>query len=147
MSCCNFSINGYGVYEKCGTVHSVSDYKAVSAMCPKLEKELEEFFVQAGIKNPSAEDYDVFFMDADNSDGDFLALVARVIRENEGIVFFSGKDVGGDNFLLFEPNYPWTMDDRERGLTKEYVEEVLRRYYGPFAKDFNADYLSCEETD
>lgn len=48
MSCCNFSINGYGVYEKCGTVHPVSDYKTVSAMCPKLEKRARRIFRTGG---------------------------------------------------------------------------------------------------
>lgn len=59
-------------------------------------------------------------------------MVARVINKIEGTTIFRGYwecgDTDQEEMIGVEPCYPWTMNEKDRSLTKEDATAILIKY-------------------
>ena len=68
-----------------------------------------------------------------------------MIEEAEGIVFSACTDFEGDQFLIYQPSYPWNLPEAETALTEERTDEILTKYVAILSDDpVEIDYQSVE---
>ena len=77
------------------------------------------------IESPTIEDY----YEYDENDGCHLAAILRmVILETEGVEFTACNNFSDQDFLLYEPIYPWGLTEIDKTMTKEKLESILCKY-------------------
>lgn len=125
MSYSTRHVYGYGI--------CVTDIKTVSVEClqalihlaPKYEHEIQEWFAECEISEPSVDDYLEF--DQDYMLG-LATLLKEVIEEAEGICFSACEDYSDKRYLFYEPSYPWNLPEKEKTLTEENIMEIFHKY-------------------
>ena len=58
----------------------------------------------------------------------FAWLLQEVISEAEGITLHSCDNFDGENFLLYLPCYPWTMQPADVALTEDKIKDIICKY-------------------
>lgn len=107
-----------------------------------LREYLSEFY-EDGYK-----DKDLTMDDFSDFEGNYgergLATILReVINEEIPIVF--ADDFDGLDFILYCPSYPWTLQEKEKNLTKEDVKKILIKYIKILTDEpVEIDYYSVE---
>lgn len=77
----------------------------------------------------SQEDFEDAVRDMDGSNGTSLAYVmSEVIFANTNIRLLCCIDYEGDEYLLFQPLYPWEMTDERLATTEESVEKLFKEW-------------------
>jgi pyruvate kinase len=51
-----------------------------------------------------------------------------LIFEVEEVEFTACNNFDGENYLIYEPSYPWHMSKADSSMTEERIEEILRKY-------------------
>lgn len=101
---------------------------------------VEKFLMFAGDYNEYDEQRDDEFTldDLENwlsgyEDGEFIglsALLAKAIREEEGIPVDCVEDDDWNVYVGIVPALPWEMDKRMNGMTEKKFTNLLERYVG-----------------
>ncbi len=116
---------GYGICVDDIKTQDVSRLQALLELSPEAKAKVESWLSELDIKEPSWDDYMEF-------DQDFclgLATILKmVIEEAEGIDLTACDNYDSVAYLLYQPMYPWYMDDTDRELTEEKVAEIFHRY-------------------
>lgn len=60
--------------------------------------------------------------------GGLAAIMCEVIKETEGIELLVCDDFEGETYLIYSPNYPWNIPEKERSLTKESLSDIYIKY-------------------
>lgn len=133
---------GYGICVDDIKNQDVSRLQALLDLSPEAKAKIEGWLSELEIKEPSWDDYMEF-------DQDFylgLATILKmVIEEAEGIDLTACDNFDSVAYLLYQPMYPWNMDDKDRGLTEEKVAEIFRRYISILTDDpIEIDYQEVE---
>lgn len=117
---------GYGI--KVDDIGEVSAEKICSLihMSPELEKEVQQWFLEAGISEPEVDDY--FEALPDDEMGRLGTLLKLVIRETEGIELFCCDDFDDQLYLIYLPSYPWQMVENHAQLTEEFLQRIFAKY-------------------
>ena len=65
----------------------------------------------------------------DDNDGCNLAAILRmVILETEGVELTACNNFSDQDFLLYEPLYPWGLTEIDKTITKEKLESIFCKY-------------------
>ena len=116
---------GYGICTDKIQISSVESLKKLISFAPNYEINLKKWFAENEIKEPTIDDY----LEYDEEEYCRLASILKaVILEIEGIEFTACDNFDGENYLVYEPSYPWYMSKKDNMLTEEKVEEILRKY-------------------
>lgn len=92
-------------------------------------------------------DEDLTLDDFEELEGDYCERgVTYVLYQviNEITVEFA-DDYNGTPYILYIPSYPWYMEENEKNLTEEDVENIFRKYVGILTdKPVIIDYYDVE---
>lgn len=85
----------------------------------------------------------------DELEGDYcergVAYVLYHVINGNGIILDYTYDYNGTPYILYLPTYPWYMNDKDKTLTSEDVENVFRKYVSVLTdKPIKIDYYSVE---
>lgn len=133
---------GYGINASAIPDASVEQMNALLDNAPKFKAAVEKWLAKHEIAEPSYEDYLEY---DDVCICGLAAILAEVIEEAEGIVFSACTDFEGDQFLIYQPSYPWNLPKAEAALTEERVDEILTKYVAILTDEpIEIDYQSVE---
>ena len=125
MSYCSWHNYGYGIITSKLKIDSTERIEALLSLAPEYQKELHTWFEDCEITEPTVEDYLEY--DQDYNLG--IATILRVvIQEAERVEFLACDDCNCQRFLMYPKLYPWQITDVDHNMTKERVQEILRKY-------------------
>lgn len=116
---------GYGINASAIPDASVDQLNALLDHAPHFKTVVEDWFSKHDITDPIYEDYLAY---DDVCICGLATILAGVIEEAEGIVFSACTDFEGDQFLIYQPSYPWNLPEAEASLTVEKLDEILMKY-------------------
>ena len=118
--------NGYGI--KTGEIrgYSLEQLQKLLEKAPNFKKEMEDWFSECDIEEPTLEDY----LDYDQDYyGGIAYILKNVIKEAEDIDFTYCSDHNGVWYLILTPSYPWNMTNpKELNLSEEKVKAIFMKY-------------------
>lgn len=116
---------GYGVRTDNIKVKSLEALQNLIAHAPLAKEDFKNWFEENNIESPTIEDY----YEYDENDGCHLAAILRmVILETEGVEFTACNNFSDQDFLIYEPIYPWGLTEIDKTMTKEKMESILCKY-------------------
>lgn len=141
MSYCTWHTYGYGICT--AKLNPGADrIKALIHLAPIFEEKVNLFFQQQGVLDPTTEDY--LELDQDYYCG-LATIIQNVIEEAEGLKLTSCDDYDCNQYLLYQPSYPWTLSKAEMTLTEEDVRLIFARYISILSDEpLEVDYYSVE---
>ena len=72
-------------------------------------------------------------------------ILRRPIDEGEGLRLTACDDLECRTYLIYQPQYPWRITEKERDLTEERLRELFQRYVGLLTDEIiDIDYQSAE---
>lgn len=106
------------------------DVERLLAYAPDLRKSIHEWLEELKAENPERKITIDDYREYDQVYSLELAeLFAEVVAQAEGLTrVYAVSDYENDHFVIFGQGYPWWMNDREKSLTEEEVEEIFRKY-------------------
>ncbi len=116
---------GYGVCVDDIGIVPVQRLQQLLDHAPVYHAEIQEYFQSCGISQPEYDDYIEY--DEDYHMG-LASLLMHVIKEAEHFEFTACDDFNCNNYLLYEPAYPWSIPEHEKSLTEEAVRLLLAKY-------------------
>ena len=121
---------------------SLEALQALIALAPLTEKDFSDWFKENEIENPTLEDY----YEYDDNDGCHLAaIMSMVIMETEGVYLTACNNIREEDFLLYEPLYPWGLTEIDKTMTKEKLETIFCKYFSMITDDvIDLDYQEAE---
>lgn len=127
MGCGTWHAYGYG-YGICVSdigEPPVERFRALLAMAPELQKEIQERLDERGITDPGYDDYVEFYRDYMSG---LATILKYAILEAENVELMACDSAEGKDYLLFPPDYPWNKKERRRPGTKEEVDDLFQKY-------------------
>ena len=116
---------GYGVRTDNIKVKSLEALQNLIALAPLAKEDFKNWFEENNIESPTIEDY----YEYDDNDGCHLAaILSMVIKETEGVEFTACNNFSDQDFLLYEPIYPWWLTQIDKTMTREKVECIIHKY-------------------
>lgn len=116
---------GYGVRTDNIKVKSLEALQNLIALAPLVKEDFKNWFEENNIESPTIEDY----YEYDDNDGCHLAAILRmVILETEGVDLTACNNFSDEDFLLYEPLYPWGLTEIDKTITKEKLEGIFNKY-------------------
>ena len=94
-------------------------------MAPQYEIQVRQRLQDAEITVPTVDDF--LELDEDYNCG-IATILANVIHEAEGIWFTACTDYNCAVYLIYQPCYPWELQEIERNLTEESIRLILVKY-------------------
>ena len=133
---------GYGINVSAIPDASVEQMNALLNHAPKFKAEVGKWFAKHEITEPVYEDYLEY---DDVCMCGLAAILSEVIEEAEGVVFSACSDIEGDQYLIYQPSYPWNLPEAEAALTEERIGEILMKYVAILMDEpIEIDYHSVE---
>ena len=142
MSYHTYSVDGYGICTS-AIETTLDKVKELLTYAPKFEKEIEEYFKEWDIDDPTLDDYLEYDQDYFS---DIAEILRGVIKEAEDVELTYADDFDGIGYLLLCPWYPWShVTEREKNLTIEEVDNIFRKYVNILTnKPITIEYQSVE---
>ena len=133
---------GFGICVDDVDTQDVARLEGMLKHAPDLEQEIHNWLKESSISEPTWADYMEF-------DQDFrlgLATILQyVIKEAEGICLTACDNFDGNAYLLYQPDYPWNMSEKERNLTEQDIASLFQHYVGMLTdKPVDVDYQEVE---
>ena len=116
---------GYGICTSDLKIDSVKRIKALLKYAPKYRKEIRDWFTECEISKPTVDDYLDFDQEYHNG---IAAILQAVIKEATGIEFSACDNFDCMRYLIYMPSYPWNMTERDKSITKDELDEALKKY-------------------
>jgi len=116
---------GYGICTSDLRVDSVERIEELLSHAPEYRKEIHDWFEDCDNTKPTLDDYLDFDQDYNNG---IAAILQAVIKEATGIEFAACDNFDCMRYLIYMPSYPWNMTERDRTVTQEELDEVLKKY-------------------
>ena len=133
---------GYGINASAIPDASVDQLNALLEHAPHFKTVIEDWLAKHDIIEPTYEDYLAY---DDVCICGLAAILAEVNEEAEGVVFSACTNFEGDQFLIYQPSYPWNLPEAEGALTEERIDEILTKYVAILSDDpVEIDYQSVE---
>ncbi len=131
---------GYGIKTGDIEVNAVEKLQALIALAPKYAEEINEWLKQ--IKEPTVDDCLEYEEDLPYG---LAIILQKVIEEVEGIIFTACDNFNGEDYLLYTPEYPWYMGEKDKEMTEEKVQECLKKYIAILTDEaVDIDYYEVE---
>lgn len=142
MSYSTWHTYGYGVCVSEIKEPSVDRLQSLISMAPVYQQNIQEWFSDCGISEPTYEDYMEF-------DQDFrlglATILKEVISEAENIELEACDSYDGRTYLLYCPEYPWNQTGRKQLTTEDAATELFQKYISVLTDEpINMDYQSVE---
>jgi len=120
---------------------------ALAAMKPNVLKDIREYLDCMFEEDGGYIDEDLLMDVFDDLEGDYcergIAYVLYNVIDEIDIVF--ADDYNGVPYILYDPKYPWSMNEREKNLTREDVDNIFNKYISILTdKPVRIDYYSVE---
>lgn len=138
MSYCSWHEYGLGIdfsdfdvaCDKAGDPITVADIERLLEVAPKLQRDVHEYIEGVKEDNPDVEikvdDYRCF---DDNYRLELAYIFAQAVSEAEDLTHvYACESYENDHFVLFGQGYPWNLNEREKSITKEEVEDIFYKY-------------------
>ena len=125
MSHCSWHNYGYGI---CTNDFDITDVKRIENLihlAPQYELQIHQKLIDREITEPTVDDY--LELDEDYNYG-IATILANVIHEAEDIWFTACNDYNCAEFLIYQPSYPWELQEKERNLTEESIRLIMVKY-------------------
>lgn len=138
---------GYGI--KVDEIGEVSNERLESLidLAPVFKDKVHKKLDEMQVKDADLEDYCDAMYRA-NLDFAFLGLASilkYVMEEAEGLNFVACDNYDNEHFLIFTPQYPWRMTEREKLVTEESLEDIFSKYVDILTdKEIDIDYQTVE---
>lgn len=133
---------GYGVCVSEIEPVSVESLEHLLSCAPKFHALVKKWFADCCISEPTYEDYVEF--DQDYMLG-LATLLSRVIEETEGVCFTACDNYDDNDYLIYQPSYPWQISEKEQDLTEEKIAQILAKYIRMLTeKEITIDYQEVE---
>ncbi len=133
---------GYGICVDDIKEQDVARLQELLNHAPEFHATVQRWLAEAGITEPTWNDYMEF--DQDCSSG-LATLLQKVIEEAEGIQMTACDDYDSVSYLLYQPSYPWNLMEQERNLTEQQIAEIVSRYVRILTSEpIDIDYQSVE---
>lgn len=133
---------GYGVCTSDLKVNSVERIEKLLEFAPEYRDDIHGWFEESGINKPTVDDYLDFDQDYNNG---IAAILKEVIRESEGIEFEACDNFDCMRYLIYMPSYPWHMTERDRTVTQEELDAILKKYISVISDtEFDIDFQEVE---
>lgn len=116
---------GYGICTSDLKVDSVERIEKLLEYAPEYRKEIHDWFDDGDNAEPTLDDYLDFDQDYNNG---IAAILQAVIKEATGIEFAACDNFDCMRYLIYMPSYPWNMTERDRSITQDELDEVLKKY-------------------
>ncbi len=132
MSYQTWTTYGYGV---CISNLHITDPKRVDKLldyAPNYKASILKCFKEWGVKEPTMQDYEE--LDFDYSLG-LATIVAKIIEEAENLELISCDNYDSDIYLVYTPNYPWNLTEKEKKLTLNDIVGVFQKYLSVLTDD------------
>ena len=147
MSFVTWHFYGYGIkVDEIGDVPK-ERIKSLIDLAPVFKTRLKEQLNEMQISDPELMDYCDAMQNAD-LDFAFLGLASilkYVMEEAEGLNFVACDNYDNEHFLIFTPQYPWRMTEREKLVTEESLEDIFSKYVDILTdKEIDIDYQTVE---
>ena len=115
---------GFGICVDDVDTQDVARLETMLKLTPELEQKIHNWLKESSINEPTWADYMEFDQD--------ICLTAC-------------NNYDGKAYLLYQPDYPWNMLERERNLTEQDIVSLFQRYVGMLTdKPVNVDYQEVE---
>ena len=132
---------GYGVITSKIKIKDIEKLKDLIRRIPNYEDDIQKYFEQEGIENPTIEDYLTAMEDYNGVAGIF----ETIIYEEEGIELCVYNDFEGDFYLLYPEGYPWYMNKLDLSMTEDKLKQIFQKYMTLITDDLvDIDYQRCE---
>lgn len=105
---------------------TVCKIKSLISLAPEYTQKFSKYVDDW--KNISVEEITDIASDMDCGYYGLAPILQNVISEKENIIMLSCNDFDGNNFLIFEPVYPWEITDNEKTLTEESLKALFEKY-------------------
>lgn len=125
MSFYTWHTYGYGICVSDIVCESVEKLSELFHRAPGLEKAVNDWLKDCNIENPTWDDYMEYDEDFNLGLATFLK---EVILECEGIELTACDDFDGNQYLIYEPSYPWHLPEEQISLTEERIKEIILKY-------------------
>ncbi len=133
---------GYGIKTDDIELDSVEKLQELIALAPKYAKKINQWLERNEIKEPTVEDYLEY--DEDLPYG-LAIILQKVIEEVDDIEFIACDNYDCENYLLYTPEYPWYMGEKDKAMTEEKIQECLKKYISILTdKAIDIDYCAVE---
>lgn len=114
---------GYGICtDEIQSNTTVERIENLLSYAPEFKNTIHSWFKKINAKNPTVDDF------AEFGDYGISSLLEEVLKEVEGIEFTSCENFDCECFLIYTPRYPWEITVKDLSLTKEKIEEILKKY-------------------
>lgn len=149
MSMSSSFIYGYGFNCDCEDEKLIDFVKVhKETFCQsKAETELYDEMLEYTENEYDLEDFfDDYSCDTNGSEGNG-AVIANIMSRETGIRFiYCQPDGDCDTYasVVFEVAYPWLLNEVEKNLTKEKLENICQRYMDELGIADTPDYLDLE---
>ena len=131
---------GYGIKTSDITDLTADKLKEFIHLAPHYENTFTEWFKNCDITEPTLEDY---FEHDENESYGLAGVIKEVIFECEGIDLTACDDFDGNEYLLYEPIYPWYMNETDKTLTPENLSHIFKKYLRYLTdKEIKIDYYT-----
>lgn len=132
---------GYGVEVTKLSVVSVDRFEELLGHAPQYAKRVHAHFDDCEIRTPTVDDYFDFEAEFEG----MASFIGEVINEAEGIELVSCDDFDCRKYLLYTPEFPWYIPEKEKGLTEEKVRQLFFKYLSILTDDdIFIDYYEVE---
>ena len=128
-----WTIDGYGLAVD-PVSYTPNGVIALAAMVPDIKAYLDEGIKECQKGKPHAvteEEINEFMDDYETKSGihGLAAVLADVMNELEPVVKVTPcENYDNEQFVLYEPNFPWHMSEKEKTLSCEELDSIFKKY-------------------
>ena len=143
MSSYYFRTYGYGVQISELEKVSMSKVMELIQTAPKFAQTFNKWLSDNDIKEPTLDDLRDF--DEDYCLG-LATVLSEVITECEKMCILTAcGDLNGETFLMYTQTYPWYMNEKEKNMTPEDIQTLLKKYISKITDEaITIDYYDPE---
>lgn len=133
---------GYGFKASKIKVKDVEKLKKLIHRIPEYEKDINDYFANKKIIDPTVRDY-LGYMENYNG---LAGLLETLICKEEGVVLYACNDDDGVCYLMYIPGYPWEFNHVDLSLTEDKLKTLFQKYVALLSDDpINIGYQRCEK--
>lgn len=133
---------GYGV--QISAIGNIAMSKVVEQVqsAPKYAEGFNKWLQNRKDKELTLEDLEEF----DDDYGIGLAtILAKVIRECEGVELTACNDLDDETYLLYAETYPWCIPENQKSLKEEDIQSLMVKYLSKLTDEaITVDYYGAE---